>query len=74
DYDFEGEFLPVKITDDKNSKLNSISNFNIVNNLMEEGIYDFYTIDHTQALNKLEEINKSIKSDDNSELLSGGIL
>jgi hypothetical protein len=71
-YEFEGEYIPQKITDNEDDQLNSFVNFHNVNLLIRQFNRDVI-INHKIALAKLEEIKKNIKLEEAIDFLVEGI-
>lgn len=73
DYEFEKEFEPIKLTDNKLNKFNSSINFKLINEMLEISLINGVTISHENALNELKEIRKNIKAEKKSAFLLKGI-
>jgi len=73
DFNFEGEFQLVKISYEKDNKLNSKNNFKRVNRILERTRIEPVTINHFSALEQLEIIEKSLAQEDDNDFLLEGI-
>jgi len=73
DYDFESEYKLIKITDSTSDKLNSLTNFVKVSEILDATLMQQVTINHKNALAQLDIINKSIALENKSDFLLNGI-
>lgn len=72
-YDFNNEFEMIKVTDSQNCKFNTKENFENINNFLEVTRLTSFTINHNNALTKLEEIKESIEKEKESNFILGNL-
>ena len=71
--EFQEEYVPLMLTDDPNSILNSKQNFSQVNNQLKRTSFREYKINHTIALKMKSEIAMDLQMEGQSDFLLDGI-